>query len=141
MWSWQSNRGWQYDPSWHDREIHLAAQDQVEEAARTDESNWQRDDWQESGWSHNWQRDDWQEPGWQDKEVVQDQHVESATPSVHQRIGLRFAKAKTGVAGSGKGQEAAQDQHEMSSSSSVRQRLGLLTVKPKAGVAGSESDH
>ena len=45
-------RGWQYDPSWHDREIHPAAQDQVEEAARTDESNRQHDDWQESGWSY-----------------------------------------------------------------------------------------
>ena len=108
----ESNLSWEYDPYWHVKE---ATQDQFEEVARTDESNWQRDDWQESGWSHNWQRDDWQEPGWQDKEVVQDQHVESATPSVHQRIGLRFAKAKTGVAGSGKGQEAAQDQHEMSS--------------------------
>ena len=67
--------------------------------------------------------------------------MESATSPVHKRIELRFLKAKTGVAGSGKGQEAAQDQHEMSSSSSVRQRLELLTVKPKAGVAGSESDH
>ena len=100
MWSWQSMRGWQYDPSWLDREIHPAAQDQFEEAARTNESNWQRDDWQESGWSHNWQRSGWQEPGWQDKEAVQDQHVESATSSVRQRLGLLTVKPKAGVAGS-----------------------------------------
>ena len=92
-------------------------QDQFNEVARTDES------------------------GWQDKEAVQDQHAESATSSVHQRLGPPTVKAKAGVAGSGKGQEATQDQHVMPSTSSVRQRLGLLTVKPKAGVAGSECDH
>ena len=56
----------------------------LEEAMR-DEANWQRDDWQESGWSHNWQRDDWQ-----DKDVVQ----------VRQRLGLLTVKVKAGVAGS-----------------------------------------
>ena len=79
-------------------------QDQFEEAARTDESNWQRDDWQESSWSYSgangWQPNGWQEPGWQDNEAVQDQHVESATPPLRQRLGLLTVKPKAGVASS-----------------------------------------